>query len=143
VSLHQSSIAEHAVDAGGADGDDIGVKHHEGEPAVAFQLMTGVEYDDGFLLPVLEPPVARHQRVVFIGQAIPDAPVVKLARGDSQRGDEPPGWDLSMLGPIGDVIDNGVAYVVGNPGAGQRSPSSFNESRCRSSPESYCCIPPG
>ena len=130
--LHQSSIAEHAVDAGGADGDDIGVEHHEGEPAVAFQWMIGVELDDGFLLPVLEPPIARYQRVVFIGQAIPGAPVVKLARGDSQPGDEPPGWDLSTLGPIGDVIDDGVAYVVGNPGAGQRSPSSFFSWICSS-----------
>src|ERR1700722_4642807 len=76
--------------------------------------------------------IARHQRAVFIGQAIPDAPVVKLARGDSQPGDEPPGWDLGTLGPIGEVIDDGVAYVVGNPGAGQSSPSSFFSWICSS-----------
>src|SRR5262245_56990987 len=31
--------------------------------------MPGVKVEDGVLLPALEPPVARHQRVVLVGQA--------------------------------------------------------------------------
>ena len=87
--LHQSGVAEHAVDAGGADGDDVGVEHHEGEPPVAFQGMPGVEVEDGRLLPVLEPPIAGDQRVVLVGQAVAVAPVVELAGGDPEPGDEP------------------------------------------------------
>ena len=68
---------------------------------------------------------SRHQRVVFVAKAIPDAPVVKLTCGDSQPGDEPPGWDLRYVGPIGDVIDDGVAYVVGNPGGWSEVPKLF------------------
>jgi hypothetical protein len=87
--------------------------------------MPSVKVEDGFLLPVLKPPVAGNQRIVLVGQAVPGAPVVELARGDSQPGDEPLDGDLRAFGPVGDVIDDGVADVVGNPGAGQSSPSSF------------------
>ena len=122
---HQSSVAEHAVDAGGADGDDVGVEHHEGEPPVAFQRMPGVEVEDRLLLPVLQPPIAGGQRVVLVGQAVAGAPVVELAGGDTQPGDESAGGDFGTLGPAGDVVDDGVTDVVGNPGLGQSSPRSF------------------
>src|SRR4051794_785993 len=87
--------------------------------------MPGVEINDGLLLPVLQPPIAGNQGVVLVGQAVAGAPVVELARGDPQPGDELLDRDLGGLGPTGDVINDGVADVVGNPGAGQSSPSSF------------------
>ena len=37
--FQQSRVAEHAIDAGRADRHDIGVEHHEGQPAIAFQRM--------------------------------------------------------------------------------------------------------
>src|SRR3954454_10586962 len=94
--------------------------------------MPGVEVKDGFLLPVLQPPIAGDQRVVLVGQAVAGAPVIKLAGGDPQPGDELLDGDLGRAGPAGDVIDDGVADVVGNPGAGQRSPSSFFNWICSS-----------
>jgi hypothetical protein len=89
VVLHQSGVAERAVDAGGADGDDIGVEHHEGQPPVAFPRMAGVEVEDRFLLPLLQPPIAGDRRVVLVGQAVPGAPVAELSGGDSEPRDEP------------------------------------------------------
>ena len=129
---HQSGIAKHAVAAGGADGDDVGVEHHEGESPVAFERVPGMEVEDGFLLPVFEPPIAGDQGVVLVGQAVAGAPVVELAGGESQPGDESPGGDLGTLGPAGDVVDDGVTDVVGNPGPGQSSPSSFFSWLCSS-----------
>ena len=130
--LHQSGIAKGAVDAGRADGDDVGIEHHECEPAVAFQRMPGVEIKDCFLLPVFQPPIAGDQRVVLVGQAVAGAPVVELAGGDSQPRDEPLDGDLGALGPPGDVIDDRVADVVGNPCLGQSSPNSFFSWICSS-----------
>jgi hypothetical protein len=40
------------IDARGADGDDVGIEHHEGEPPGALQGMAPVELEDGRLLPV-------------------------------------------------------------------------------------------
>jgi hypothetical protein len=125
VRLHQSGVAEHAIDARGADGDDVGVEHHEGEPPVALRGMAGVEVEDGRLLPRLEPPVARDQGIVLVGQAVACPPVVELAGGDPQPSDEPTPGDLGALGPVADEVDDGVAGIVGNPGAGQSPPSSF------------------
>jgi hypothetical protein len=121
----QIRVLEHAIDAGWADGDDIGIEHHEGKPAVAFERVFGVVVDDRSFLPILEPPVTRDQRVVLVGQAVALPPIVKLAGGDTEPGDEPLDGDLGMLRPVGDVVDDGVADVMGNPGLGQSSPSSF------------------
>ena len=121
----QSGIAEYAVDAGRADRDNISIEHHEGKPTVAFQGMPGVEVEDAFFLPVLQPPIAGNQRVVLVGQAVAGAPVVELARGDSEPCDEPLNRNLGAAGPLANVIDDRIANVVGNPGAGQSSPSSF------------------
>jgi hypothetical protein len=77
--------------------------------------MPDVEVKDGFLLPILQPPIAGDQRVVLVGQTVADTPVVELAGGDSQPRDEPLDRDLRALGPPGDIIDDGIADVVGNP----------------------------
>ena len=89
------------------------------------ELYTGMEVDDGRPLPRLEPPVARDQCVVLVGQPVARRPVVELAGGDPEPADEPSHGDLGASGPVADVVDDGVAGVVGNPGAGQSSPSSF------------------
>jgi hypothetical protein len=94
VTIHQSSITEHAIDAGGTDGDDIGIEHHEGQPPIALKEMLGVEGEDRPLLPVFEPPVTRDQRVVFVDQAVAIPPIVELALGNPQPGDEPMDGDV-------------------------------------------------
>src|ERR1700722_7808605 len=91
-----------------------------------------MEVKEGFLLPVLQPPIAGYQRVVFVGEAVTGAPVVELAGGDPEPADELLDGDLGGPGPAGDVIDDGVSDVVGNPGAGQSSPSSFFSWICSS-----------
>ena len=117
---HQSRVAEHTVDARRADGDDTGVEHHEREPAVAVQEMVGMKGKDRLLFPVFEPPVARDQCVVFVGQTAALLPVVELARSDPQPDKEPAAGDLGAFRPVADVVDDGVTDVVGNPGFSQR-----------------------
>src|SRR5271165_3318908 len=121
----QSGLAEHAVDAGRADRDNISIEHHEGKPTVAFQGIPGVEVEDGCFLPVLQPPITRDPRVMLVGQAMACAPIVELTRGDSQPCDEPLDRNLGAAGPLANVIDDRIANVVEDPGAGQSSPSSF------------------
>jgi hypothetical protein len=125
VRLHQSGIAKHAIDARGADGNYVGIQHHEGEPPIALQGMTGVEVENGCLLPWFEPPVAGHERVVLVGQSVAGLPVVELARADAEPTDEALPGDFGTLGPVANEVDDGVASVVGNPGSGQSTPSSF------------------
>ena len=132
MSLHQSSVAERAVDARGTDGDDISVEHHEGQPPVAFQGMPSVEVEDGFLLPVFEPPVARNLAVVLVDLAVAMIPVVKLAGSQPEPAQQLSGGQLGALGPVVQVVDDLVAGVVGNPGSVQSSPSSFFSLTCSS-----------
>jgi len=81
---HELRLEEDAIDAAGADGHDAVVEHHEGQAAVAFQPMgPGVDHD-GRTFPVLEPEVARHERVVLVGQAVAPPPVVELAARQAQ-----------------------------------------------------------
>lgn len=87
--------------------------------------MLGVEINDGFLLPGFEPAVAGDTGVVLVDAAVAGLPVVELAGGNSQPGDESPGGDLSTFGPIANVVDDLVANVVGNPGPIQRPPIPF------------------
>jgi len=75
----------------GPDGDDAGVQHHEAQPPVAFERVGGVKGDDGFLLPVLKPPVARYPAVVFVDTAVTGAPVVEFALPYADPSDEPGG----------------------------------------------------
>ena len=70
---------------GRADGDDIGVEHHEGQPPVAFERMLRRGSRDRLLLPVLEPVVAGDLAVVLVGFAVALLPVVELALGDASQ----------------------------------------------------------
>ena len=44
--IHQSGLLEHAVDRSRADGDDVRIEHHEGQPAVAFQWMLLMKFHE-------------------------------------------------------------------------------------------------
>ena len=84
----QPGPGQHPIDAGGADGHDVGVQHHEGQAAVAFQRVFLVEVNDGSFLPLLQPVVARNPAVVFVGLAVAALPVEEFAA--RQAGSAPP-----------------------------------------------------
>jgi hypothetical protein len=105
--------------------DDVGVEHHEREPAVALLRVLRVEGEDGLALPVLDPVVARHERVVLVRLAVALLPVVELAALHANPRDEACGRDLGAVGPEAHEVDDLVARVVGNPALLQGSPSSF------------------
>ena len=65
----ESGVLEDAVDAGRAAGDDVGIEHHEGQSAIAFEGMAAGEGADALLLVVGEPVVARHPGVVLVDLA--------------------------------------------------------------------------
>src|SRR5262249_8759296 len=123
---------ENAVNAGRTARDDIPIKEHEGEPAIAFKRELGMEVEDGLFLLGFEPVVAWHPGVVFVDFAIAFLPVVELALGDVDPGDETLGGDLCCVRPGPDEVDDLVACVVGSPDAGQASPRSFFNWVCSS-----------
>ena len=77
------------------------------------------------LLVVGEPVIARHPGVVLVDLAEALLPVVELAGADADPGEEAADGDLGLVAPGADEIDDLVAGVVGDPAAGQSSPSSF------------------
>ena len=85
---HQALLTEYAVHTGWSDGHDIGVQHHQRQTPIAFLRVLGMELDDRFFLPVIEPRVTRDFGVVLIRLAIAGPPVVELnllAATPSQR----------------------------------------------------------
>lgn len=123
--IEPSCRLEDAVDGGGTDGDDVVIEHHESEPAVAFQGMSVVVFEDGLPFPVFEPEIPRDQGIVFVDLAIAVFPLVELAGSQLEPVEQLFGRQFGTLGPVADVIDDLVARVVGNPTSFQSSPSSF------------------
>src|SRR5262249_10172600 len=120
---------------------DVPVEHHEGQAAVALERVLRVEGDDGLLLGVVEPVVAGDPGVVLVGLAVAVLPGVPLARADADPGQEAGDGDASAPGPAVDEVHEGVARVVGDPGARQGSPSSFFSWTCSSmSSERTSCL---
>ena len=94
----ESGGLEDAIDAGRAAGDDVGIEHHEGQAAIAFQRMLTGEGADALLLVVGEPVVARHPGVVLVDLAEALLPVVELAGADADPGQEAADGDLGLVG---------------------------------------------
>src|SRR3974377_2097430 len=111
---------EHAVDTGGADGQDIGVEHHVRQPAIALQGIEVVEGDNGRLLPILQPEVAGDATVVLVGCPQPPTPAVELTAGQSQPSQYPPDQQLSAPPPAGDELNDRIPDGLGTPDARQR-----------------------
>lgn len=91
------------------------VEHHEGQSAIAFEGMAVVEVDDGGMLPVFEPVVAGDLAVVLVDLAVAVFPGVELAGRQFEPGEEGFGGGFGAVGPVADVVDHGVAGVMGNP----------------------------
>lgn len=116
---------ENAIDRGGADGDNIVIKHHERESAISFERMFVVVVQDGLSFPVFEPEVPRDHGIVLVDLPIAVLPLVELAGAQIQPVEQLFGRQFGTLGPVADVIDDLVSRVVGNPASFQSSPSSF------------------
>ena len=117
---------EHAVDAGGADGHDIGVEHHVGQPPIAFQGVAVVEGDDRGLLPVLQPEVAGDRGVVLVGSSQPPAPAAELAAGDPQPSEQPPDRQSRCVpAQRADELDDRITEWPGEPRLRSEFPKLF------------------
>ena len=108
---------EDTVNAGRAARGDVGVKHHEGEPAVAFGGVLAGEGANAFLLVVGEPMIAWHPGIVFIGFAEAKFPVMELAGANIEPGQEAADGDLRLVAPAPDEIDKFVTGVMWHPAA--------------------------
>jgi len=132
---------EHAVDAGGADGHDVGVEHHVGQPPISFQGVEGMKGDDRGLLPILEPKIAGEGGVVLVGSSQPSAPAAELAHGNPQPADQEQDRQVRAASPALDELDDRIADGLGNPGSVQSSPRSFFSLICSSmSSERTSCL---
>ncbi len=74
-----------------------------------------MEAEDRGDLGVGEPPVAGDFPVVLVDATVALLPVVELVLADAQPGHDPFGGNARSLGPLGDVVHDFVARVVGNP----------------------------
>ena len=124
-SIEKPLAAQHSVDGGRTDRHAIRIDHHEGESPVAFQRVLRSEPDDLFLLPRLDPVIARDLSVVLVGASVPFSPGVKLPGLQLEPSEDSADGKLCLLGQTGDEVDNLVTRVRGNPLAAQGSPSSF------------------
>lgn len=128
----ESGGFENAVDAGGAASDDVGIEHHEGEPAIAFEGMGAGEVLDLGLFDVGEPVIAWHPGVVFVDFAVALPPIVEFARTDADPREEATDGDFRLVAPGSNEIDERVTGVVRHPLAGQGSPRLFLSETCSS-----------
>jgi hypothetical protein len=74
-----------------------------------------MKVEDGLLLGVLQPVVARDPGVVLVGLAVAVLPGVPLGGGQAEPQQEAGDGNLGLVGPALDEIDDVVAGVVGNP----------------------------
>lgn len=77
-----------------------------------------MKIENGLPLVRFEPMVSRNESVVLVDLAEAFLPVLKLARRDTDPGDDLPLRDLSLLGPTANVITDLVARLMGNPNSG-------------------------
>ena len=123
--LYQSCVTKHAIDAGGAAGDDIGIEHLEGQAAIAFVGMRAGEVTDAVAFVVSEPVITRDPGIVFVDLAEACDPVLVFAAGDADPGGKTRDRDVGFVGPGADEIDDLVARVMRNPTFVQGTPFLF------------------
>lgn len=97
--VQDAGLAQHPPHRRGRRGDNVGIEHHEREPAVALQRVLRVESENRLALPGLQRLVTLDERVVLVGLAVPPLPVVEFPALDADPGDEAGGGDLGPLGP--------------------------------------------
>ncbi len=119
-----------APDAGGAAGDDVGIEHHEGEPAIAFEGIGDGEVDDAAFFVACEPVIAWDPGVVLVDFAVAFLPVVELGSAQADPAEEAADGNFGLVGPGVDEIDEAVAGVMRHPAALVRGPQDFFLTAC-------------
>ena len=102
----------------GLTATNVGVKHHERQPPIAFQRVLQVEIDDRVFLPRLQPEIAGNPTVVLVDTPVALSPVIELAGRHTQPMNESPDADLGLLRPAPGEIHHFVPHVVRHPAAG-------------------------
>jgi hypothetical protein len=77
--------------------------------------MFPVEVEDRSLLPVFEPMVPGDPTVVFVDLSITLLPTVKSAFWHAHPTEDALSGNLGSILPEMNIIDDAIAYVVGNP----------------------------
>jgi len=113
---------EDAPDAGGTASDDVGIEHHEGEAAIAFEKIVVGEVDDAEFFVVGEPVVAWDPGIVLVDFALALFPVVELGSAQADPAEEAADGDVGLVSSGVDEIDEVVAGVMRHPALGQSSP---------------------
>src|SRR5439155_19321538 len=87
--------------------------------------------------------IARDFSVVLVDAAVSLLRVVELVLPNAEPGHDSLDGNVRSLGPLGDVVHDFVARVVGNPNSGESSPSSFFNCTCScrsSATTSFFCV---
>lgn len=113
--IEPAGLLQDAVHRGWGDGHDIVVEHHEGQPPIAVQRVSVVIGDDGFFLPLFQPPITRNFAIVLVGLTVAVLPLMELTRTEVHPAKQPFGCQLGTVGPVFDVSDDFVPDIVGNP----------------------------
>lgn len=123
--LEQASLLEHPIGGRGADGGDVVIEHHKGQPAIAFQGKLAGKADDRLAFFGFDPVVAWHQAIVFIGLAVAVPPMVVFARGEPDPAQQAGGRQLGESGVMTHQVADRIAQIMRHPETFQLSPSSF------------------
>jgi hypothetical protein len=110
-------LPEHAPDAGGTDGDQIGVEQHVGEPPVSGVGVQRLKIENLLPLPIAQPKITGDLSVVAVPFAVALSPVVELADGEARLGKEFFDRALGPFGPVPDEVYYLVARIRLDPGA--------------------------
>ena len=134
-------IPQDTVHAGRTHRHKVAVNHHVSQATIAFQRILLPEIEDFALLLAGEPVITRNPAIVFIHLSVAVPPGMVFALAYAQPVDQARGREFRFVAPDADEIDDGVACLQGNPGAGQSSPSSFFSAICSSiNSESTSCL---
>ena len=106
---------QYAINARCANRNDVGIKHLVRKPPVAIERMLPVKIEDRSLLPVFQPMVPGDPAIVFVHLSVSLLPAVKGAFWYAHPAEDTPGCDLGTILPMMNIIDDAIAYVVGNP----------------------------
>jgi hypothetical protein len=128
----QPGLGQHPIDAGRADGHHVGIEHHEGQAAVAFQRVLLVKVNDRLLLPILQPVVAGNPAIMLVGLAVAAFPVEELAARQAGPAHQARGRDFGLVRPAPHEIHDLVAQIVRHPFEPQLSPRLFFNATCSS-----------
>jgi len=74
--LQQPRFTKNAPGAAGADGNNVLIQQHERRPPIPLKRIVHSKSNDRFPFPMFKPEVAGDQLVMFVGFAVPLAPML-------------------------------------------------------------------